>query len=236
MFRNARPVGLASLLMLLLMVESSSITPTVSASPPAGGTYTAATCNRSDVNSVINGPTHTAVDGDTIQIPSGSCTWTTGITVPTNIGITITGAGTPNTAASVNGASASCASGTVITDNVPGNSMITFATSTGNGTARVSCLQITTTLGSNATTSPISAAGRCNASACPNLRVDNVTFNGALDGAVSNSDTMIVTDNMQGVLDHNTMTATRSGGLWEFVNFSNSAWQGVGAFGDNSFF
>src|SRR5215471_19723298 len=91
MFRNARPVGLASLLMLLLMVESSSITPTVSASPPAGGTYTAATCNRSDVNSVINGPTHTAVDGDIINIPAGSCTWTASLSV--TVGISIIGAG-----------------------------------------------------------------------------------------------------------------------------------------------
>jgi hypothetical protein len=50
----------------------------VAASAMAQGSYTAATCNQTDVNAVINGPTHTAVAGDTINIPStGSpCTWT----------------------------------------------------------------------------------------------------------------------------------------------------------------
>ena len=33
------------------------------------GTYTAASSAQSDVNAVINGPTHTAVNGDIIQIP-----------------------------------------------------------------------------------------------------------------------------------------------------------------------
>jgi hypothetical protein len=29
------------------------------------GTYTAASCNQSNVNAIINGPTHTEVDGET---------------------------------------------------------------------------------------------------------------------------------------------------------------------------
>src|SRR5690349_21365027 len=69
----------------------------------AQGTYTAASCNRSDVNAVINGPTHTAVNGDTIIIPAGTCTWTSGITV-NGVGIDITGQGTPNTGPSTVGA------------------------------------------------------------------------------------------------------------------------------------
>src|SRR5271157_5909147 len=81
----------------------------------AQGSYTAATCNRSDVNAVINGPTHTAVNGDIINIPPGSCTWTSGITVPSNIGITIIGDGTTNSSASTTGASSSCGSTTTIT-------------------------------------------------------------------------------------------------------------------------
>src|SRR5215472_5377189 len=79
------------------------------------GTFTAATCNRSDVNAIVNGPTHTAVDGDVIQIPAGSCTWTTGITVPSNIGITIRGSGTPDSVTSTYVPSSSCASATTIT-------------------------------------------------------------------------------------------------------------------------
>ena len=61
------------------------------------GTYYANSCSYADLNDCINGSgaktchagsqtgsqaTHTAVDGDTINIPSGSCTWTTGIVVP----------------------------------------------------------------------------------------------------------------------------------------------------------
>src|SRR5271170_8499710 len=59
------------------------------------GTYTAASCNWSDVNAVINGPTHAAAAGDTITIPAGTCTWTNELLIPA--GITLTGTGTPNT-------------------------------------------------------------------------------------------------------------------------------------------
>ena len=44
-----------------------------------GPVINAASCSQADVNAVINGPLHTAVDGDTIQIPRGSCTWNSGI-------------------------------------------------------------------------------------------------------------------------------------------------------------
>jgi hypothetical protein len=53
------------------------------------GTYTAASCSVSDVAAVINGPTHTAVSGDIIQIPDGSCTWSSGIKV--SVAITLQG-------------------------------------------------------------------------------------------------------------------------------------------------
>jgi hypothetical protein len=38
-------------------------------------TVTAASCSYADVNAVINGPTHTASNGDTIILPAGTCTW-----------------------------------------------------------------------------------------------------------------------------------------------------------------
>jgi len=44
---------------------------------------------------------------------------------------------------------------------------------------------------------------------------------------------VIVTDNVFGVLDHNSAYSTGSA-YYEFVNFNNSAWQGVGQYGDNS--
>src|SRR5271156_1986064 len=80
----------------------------------AQGTFTAASCNRSDVNAVINGPTHTAVDGDTINIPAGSCTWNTGIKI-SGVGISIIGAGNPNVGSEATGAGSSV---TTITDAI----------------------------------------------------------------------------------------------------------------------
>ena len=53
------------------------------------GTYNAASCNQYGLNAVMNGPTDTAVNGDTNNILAGSCTWTTGVTVPSNIVISV---------------------------------------------------------------------------------------------------------------------------------------------------
>src|SRR5271156_6659460 len=88
--KRARSLPILSLLLLL--------TPVAAHAQSGGATIKAASCQQSDVNAVINGPTHTAVNGDTIQIPAGSCTWTSGITI-SGVGIDITGTGTPNTGA-----------------------------------------------------------------------------------------------------------------------------------------
>jgi len=71
---------------------------------------TAASCNYNDVNAVINGPTHTAIAGDTIIIPDGSCTWTSGINVP--VPITLQGQDVPTR-------SATATDGVTITDADP---------------------------------------------------------------------------------------------------------------------
>jgi hypothetical protein len=51
-------------------------------------TYTAATCGSRDVQSAIN----STVRGDTVLIPAGTCTWTSGVTI-SGKGIAIKGAG-----------------------------------------------------------------------------------------------------------------------------------------------
>jgi hypothetical protein len=51
-------------------------------------TINAATCNASDVQAAIN----TATEGQTVNIPAGTCTWTTGVTI-SGKGMTLTGAG-----------------------------------------------------------------------------------------------------------------------------------------------
>src|SRR5271163_476071 len=103
----------ARLLSFLLLLFSPAM-----ATVAHAGTYTAASCNWSDVNAVINGPTHAAAAGDTIVIPAGTCTWTSGLSIPD--GITLTGSGTPNTGAATFG---SGTLKTVIVDNA-GSSLI----------------------------------------------------------------------------------------------------------------
>src|SRR5271163_4179978 len=93
--KRARSLPILSLLL--------SLTPFAAHAQSGGTTIKAASCQQSDVNAVINGPTHTAVSGDTIQIPPGSCTWSSGITI-SGVGIDITGTGTPNTGAGTFGA------------------------------------------------------------------------------------------------------------------------------------
>lgn len=198
----------------------------------AQGTYTAATCNRSDVNAVINGPTHVAVNGDVIQIPAGTCTWTTGITVGSGIGITVSGSGTPNSTPSTTGPSASCTA-TVITDNISGGNVFQFQPTATSSLSRISCMKIRTD-NSSVINAPFTAAGTCDSSTCPNLRIDNVTLDASLQGQVADSGSKILTDNMFGVLDHNSMSGSTGGPGMEFLSYNNSAWQGIGDFGDNS--
>ena len=68
-------------------------------------THTAASCSFSDVSAAISA----ASDGDTVSIPSGSCTWTSAFTITK--GITLMGAGS---------------SSTTITHGYNGNGLIRF--------------------------------------------------------------------------------------------------------------
>lgn len=196
----------------------------------AQGTYNAASCSQSAVNAVINGPTHVAVDGDTINIPAGSCTWTSGITVPSGIGIAVIGSGTPDSGSSTRDASSSCASGTSLT--LSGNfTAFTMAPKYGNSTSRLSCM--TLTYGSGQVIA-FKVLGNCTASGCPNLRMDNVTFSnwaGHTEAGISYGIGAI--GDMFGVIDHNTINGS-SGNYLQLVEQSNASYLGVGYYGDNS--
>jgi len=56
------------------------------------GTVTASSCAQSNIQSAIN----SAASGDTVIVPSGSCTWTTSVSI-SNKGITLKGAGIGST-------------------------------------------------------------------------------------------------------------------------------------------
>jgi hypothetical protein len=195
----------------------------------AQGTYTANSCSQSDVNAVINGPTHTAVNGDVIQIPGGTCTWTSGITVPSNIGITITGNGTPNSGASTTGASSSC-SNTSITLN---GGFIAFSMTPeyGNSTSRISCMAIP--YGGGAAIG-FKILGTCTSNGCPNMRMDNITWSnwaGHTEAGISYG--IGAVGDMFGVIDHNTINGS-AGNYLEIIEHSNASYLGVGYWGDNS--
>jgi len=183
----------------------------------AQGTYTAASCNQSDVNAVINGPTHTAVSGDTINIPSGSCTWSTNVTID-GVAIQIIGAGSANTV--ITDALSDGASSLFNVGSVPVSSYL----------MRISSMSIQPASTVTNGFSPISIAGVCSSTTCPNVRVDNMNFSAWSETSNgTQSAWMIRTDNVFGVIDHNT------GPVGGYLGNNNlSAYLGVGAYGDNS--
>jgi hypothetical protein len=216
-----------SLSLLLLLLATMALT----SSAQSGSTVTAASCQESAVNAVINGPTHTAVNGDTIVIPAGTCTWTSPLSI--QVGITLTGSGTPNTSATTFGAGTAT---TIIVDNAgSSNPLIGVSSITYGETFILSLLDIEPNSGSTSLWSPISVAGACSSSGCPLTRIDNVVFGKTTqwteNGNSSNSGTMVRVDNVFGVADHNTLP---NGSQVEFLNASLSAYLGVGGFGDNS--
>ena len=211
----------------------------------ASGTYTAASCSYADVNDCINhggagtcspGGSHTMVDGDTIKIPSGSCTWTSGITIPSGVGGTITGNGTPNSGASTTGAASSCTA-TAITDDISsGGSPVFLGQPTmASSTLRISCMKLLETASITADP-PLMYQGTCNSSGCPSIREDNITFDASFQGGTSGSGSLHVTDGVFGVIDHETsgpFNCCSAVGV-EFIDFNNASWLGVGSYGDNS--
>jgi hypothetical protein len=198
----------------------------------AQGTYTAASANESDVNAVINGPTHVAVNGDTIQIPcSGtqSVTWGATLTVNANITLTALG-GSPNSLPSTFGAGTNCLTiiqntGTLIQLNPVYNSSHNLTT----------VQNITFQPGSGAY-NPIKAYCSASSSGQPNLRVDNIQFGNSTAqyqyGTGTNTgEFLIIENNCFGVADHN---STAVGNQTVLLAINNSSYLGVGAFGDNS--
>jgi hypothetical protein len=222
MIRAARSIGL---------VCSSIVFGCLSAH--AQSTYTAASCNYSDVNAVVNGPTHTAVNGDTIHVPAGTCTWTSSLTAPSGIGFTLMGAGTPQAGAANVGAATPS---TLIIVNT-GGALMHFSPNYGAPTMRVSMMAIDPLTTTTALSDPLQFLGTCTSSGCPNVRVDNITFGlhttWSESGNSANAEAVVLTNDCFGVLDHNTLNAGTGSGE-EIVNSENGVYLGVGQYGDNS--
>ncbi len=199
----------------------------------AQGTYTASSCNTSDVNAVINGPTHTAVNGDTIIIPAGSCSWSSGITI-SGVGISIIGSGTPNTGPSTTGAGTSSTS---IASTIPNGASALFSVSglTHGQLVRISLINFPSQTNTNPATGvgALVFSGSCTSSGCANLRLDNLTFGSTWNGATLPAGSIVFSYNMFGVVDHNSINGP-DGQAPYFINASLGSYLGVGQFGDNS--
>src|SRR5271169_3790626 len=96
----------------------------------AQGTYSAATCNLSDVSAAIASEQAKPLDGDIISIPSGTCTWTgsTNLSATFNKSVTIQGAGAISTTSG--GASTTGTDQTIIIDNLTGRPSTTISFNT----------------------------------------------------------------------------------------------------------
>lgn len=141
-------------------------------------TINAASCSQVDVQTAINA----ASTGDTVSVPSGSCTWTGGITI--NKAVYLVGAGIGNT---------------IITDNSVRNYTVvpiwvTFSTD-GDDYARISGFTFLDTGtgidGFNGLITISSLGG----SGTPSVRIDNIYFNGTKRRC-------ILSYNTRGLIDH----------------------------------
>lgn len=218
------------------------------------GTYTAASCNYSDLEACIAGigstctlpgggtGSHTVQDGDVISVPAGSCTWGNGVSGTnqqitwSGVGISLIGAGYANT--------------TIIDNNdntgSGGNPGTLFVA---RPTCSPSCNQLTRISGmtiepqSGATSiknGPIMVIGTCTTSTpyCPNLRIDNNYFPSGWSSAGISDNTVAYESNMFGVADHNIVGTSGLTGLTgigvALVNVNHPSWQGSGLYGDAS--
>jgi hypothetical protein len=177
-------------------------------------TYTAASCNYSDVVSAVN----QAGNGDTVTIPAGTCTWGTNSSSDSPLtitaGITLQGQG---------------ANSTVIIDNTlkgnancQGTTDLIYLAPSSNVPARITGLTITgkpPTYNCGESADHIHLAGQSH-----QIRIDDITFNLGVTGINVGSDAW-------GVADHNTFNDAND--VFP-IAVHYEAWAGVGYWGDNS--
>lgn len=181
--------------------------------PLSANTVTALTCLSTDVQTALN----TAVDGDTVQIPAGACTWASTVSIPAKA-ITVLGAGSQ---VIVGGNDI-----TVISDGVshsPTDNPTLSVSTTLNKSIRISGITF-----KNGTGNPGSFNGALRMSGTTtSLRVDHCHFQ---IGPI-----MVDVGGPIGVFDHNLVdSGTSPGSVTNWVRMEQSSWQGVGTFGDNS--
>ncbi len=180
-------------------------------SAKAQRTIPATDCTERAVQSALN---QVALDGTTVVVPAGSCTWTTTVTYNQVYSTTIMGqttcSGTPAT---------SCVDSTAITDGVIGdNPSLLINTATGKS------FRLTGITFQNNTYSPkyggtLRVGGPCPTSCTPEVRLDQLHFNNI---AV----TSVLVSGVVGVMDHSVITM--NGSNWNGVKVGNPGHSGFG--------
>ncbi len=210
-------------------VSATSTTASATTLPP--NTIDAASCSESAVQTAISN----ASSGYTVVIPSGTCTWTSELSITTPI--TLTGTGTPNSGSGTTGAATPS---TIIIDNGgSSNPLMLFEPSYGSPDVRLSMLAIDPYSTSTALTDPIWIEGACAAGGCPYVRIDNLTFGlntyWSEGGNGSNAEAGILAENVFGVVDHNTIGSIATpANNFELFNAQLGSYLGIGQYGDNS--
>ncbi len=175
-------------------------------------TISPATCSNSDIQTAIN----QAQAGDTVSVPSGSCTWTSGISITK--GLTLQGAGI---------------SSTIITDGLnssgcPGSCpyMITYQPSNpgGNETLRITGFRFNLS-----GVQGIYLYNQNDSTFITNIRVDHINFSGS--GCISGSIPCIrIRGNVGGVVDNNIFTGSTA---FQFTGGDTGTWSNISpTFGD----
>jgi hypothetical protein len=176
-------------------------------------TYNAASCAESDVAAAVA----KASNGDTVTIPACSVgvSWTTGLTVTG--GITLIGQGAGNTVILDNTSKGD--------SNCQGTTSLIVLNLSSNLSVRISGMTIT---GAPAQYNCGESANHIQISGVSHqVRIDHITFNLFVTAVNMTGDTW-------GVIDHNTFNEPSSNAPAFATEVHHDAWQGVGAYGDNS--
>ena len=201
----------------------------------SGTQLNAATCSEADVNACFSAATSSTTQ---INIPSGSCGWTSQLTVntPSSGNLTVSGATSVNCTGTAGQAGYGCTAidGTTIVDNVAGNFTVWQINVTAGATLRITGITMAPGTGLNKFGAPGTLAVYSSSTVNPaNLRIDHNHFNllggpTGWDGSLNKC--------IYGVGDHNrfdTASPTATSGTFQTFMNSNTCNDSLG-FGDGS--
>jgi hypothetical protein len=189
----------------------------------SAATVTAASCSSADVQTALN----RAASGDTVVIPAGTCSWTTGVTWTAPPNVTLQGAGSPSTYGNNDA--------TVIVDEINRTgydaSLLNIDIS---GTGKFRMTGITFRGSGNPATYSYNGAVRIGG-ATQQMRLDHLHFQAIVHTA------LLIAGQMYGVIDHNVFdlysgTGVRFyGGSWGGAAEGDGSWADATTLGSNRF-